>query len=69
MGSGIIVAINYYKPDGSWSDYEEKAIDSRLTEREVREYLKKMNKHPTHYATYKFSSGSRLKSYLGLPEE
>ena len=66
---GIIVAINYYKQDGSWSDYEERAIDSKLTEREVRDYLKETNKHPNHYATYKFSSGSRLKSYLVAPKE
>lgn len=65
---GIIVAINYYRKDGSWSDYEERAIDSGLTEREVRDYLKEVNKHPTHYATYKFSSGSRLKSYMVTPQ-
>lgn len=66
---GIIVAINYYKKDGSWSDSEERAIDSNLTEREVRDYLREVNKHPNQYATYKFSSGSRLKSYLVTPQE
>lgn len=66
---GIIVAVNYYKKDGSWADYEERAIESKLTEREVREFLKSVKKYPSYYATYKFSSGSRLKEYLSEPEE
>jgi len=66
---GIIVAVNYYKKDGSWADYEERTVDSHLTEREVREFLKTVKKYPHHYATYKFSSGSRLKEYLSFPEE
>lgn len=65
----IIVSINYYKRDGNWRETEQRVIDGSLTETEVREFLATVSKHPKLYATYKFSSGSRLKEYLVIPKD